>query len=114
MFRNIEMENSAVAVLDDEETIQDPEGESRHSEEVHGRDDFAVIAQKRRPELAFLVGRRQATEIAGNGTLRNIEAELDKLSVDPRSAPRGILFHHAPNETSNLGINSGPAGILYT
>ena len=49
VFRNIEVENPAVAVLDDEETIQDPEGESRNGEEVHGCDGVPMIVKKRSP-----------------------------------------------------------------
>ena len=46
MLRDVEMENLASIVFDDEETIQDSEGEGRHGEEVHGRDGLAVIAQE--------------------------------------------------------------------
>ena len=55
VFRNIEMKYLASTMLNDEETIQNPEGESGHGEEIHGCDDFAMIAQERSPGLAFLV-----------------------------------------------------------
>ena len=45
VFRDIEMDDLAPTVFDDEEAIQDSEREGRYGEEVHGRDDFAVIAQ---------------------------------------------------------------------
>ena len=57
MFRDIKMEDLASTMFDDEETIQDSEGEGRHREEVHGRDDLAVIAKESRPEVASVVGR---------------------------------------------------------
>jgi hypothetical protein len=40
------MEDSASAMLDDEETIQDSERQDRHREEVHGRNDLALIAKE--------------------------------------------------------------------
>jgi len=64
MFRDIEMENPSAAVLDDEETIQDSEGQGRHREKVHGGDYFAVIVQENSPELACIRSRRNALEIA--------------------------------------------------
>jgi len=51
------MENLASIVFDDEETIQDSEREGRNGEEVHGRDDLAVIAQESSPELRDLPAR---------------------------------------------------------
>jgi hypothetical protein len=46
VFGDIEMKDLAPTVFDDEETVQDWEGESRHGEEVHGRDDVAMIAKE--------------------------------------------------------------------
>jgi hypothetical protein len=72
-----------------------------------------VIAQESRPELAGIVGRGQAPEIAGDGTFGDIESEFQKLTVNSRSAPRGILVHHPPDESSNLGIDLWPAKALW-
>ena len=105
MFRDVEMENPASTVFDDEETVQDSEGESWHREEIHGRNGFAVIAQESSPEFPCLLGRRQAPEIARNAAFRDVEAKFQKLTVNSRSAPRGILVHHTPDQRSNLGID---------
>ena len=109
MFRDIEMEDLASTVFDDEETIQDSEGEGRHGEEVHGRDDLAVIAEKSRPALAGVVGRGQAPEVPRDGAFRDIEAEFQKLPVNSRSTPGGIFFSHLSDESSNLAIDFWPA-----
>jgi len=53
LLRNVEMESIAVAMLDDEVTVQNSKGEIRHGEELHRRDDFPMIAQKRSPADAF-------------------------------------------------------------
>src|SRR5262245_32230876 len=55
VFRDVEMEDPASPMFDDEKTIQDSEGERRHGEEVHGRDDLAVIAKESRPAFASVV-----------------------------------------------------------
>ena len=114
MFGDVEMEDLASTVFDHEKTIQDSEGEGRHSEEVHGRDDLAVIAKKSRPAFASVVGRGQALEIAGDGAFGDVEAQFQKLTVNSGSAPAGILVRHSPDESSNLGIDLWPAHALWT
>ena len=112
MFRDIEMENLASAVFDNEKAIQHAKGQSQHGEEVHGRDDVPVIAEESRPEFAG-VGRRPAPEIAGDGALGNVPAKLEELAVNSRRAPGRILVHHPPDESSNLAIDLGPAQALW-
>lgn len=108
VFRDIEMENLASAVFDNEEAVQHTKSQSRDGEEVHGRDDVSVIAEESRPELAGVVGRRPVPDIAGNGALGNVQAKLEELAVNSRRAPGGILVHHPPDESSNLAIDLGP------
>jgi len=109
MFRDIEMEDLASTVFNDEETIQDSEGEGRDGEEVHGHDDLAVIAKESRPALAGVVGKGQAPEVPRDGAFRDIEAEFQKLPVNSRSTPGGIFFSHLSDESSNLAIDFWPA-----
>jgi hypothetical protein len=103
------MENLSSTVLDDKEAIQNAKPQRRHSEEVHGRDDFAVITKETRPALARVAGRRQPPEIAGNSALGDIHAKFEKLPVHPRSAPGRVFGYHPPDEISNVGIDFGPA-----
>jgi hypothetical protein len=112
MLRYIEMEDLAAAMLHDEETIQNSKGESWHGEEVHSRNDFPMIVQKRRPEFAFLVGRRQEAEIARNSTLRGLKSKLKKFTVNSRCTPGRILFNHLTNDSSHLRIDSWPTNAL--
>ena len=76
VFGDIEMDDLAPTVFDDEETIQDSEAEGGHGEEIHGRDHIAVIAKESCPELAGLLTRSQAPEIARNGAFGEVEAKL--------------------------------------
>ena len=113
MLRDIEMDYPASTVFDHKETIQDSEGEGRHGEEVHGLDDIAVIAQESSPELAGLLARIQAPEIAGNSAFRDVESELQKLPVNSRSAPACILLYYPPDEGSNFSTDLEPAKSLW-
>ncbi len=109
VFRDVEMQNPASTVLDEEETIQDSQRGRRHCEKVHGRDDLAGIAQEGSPEFSVVVGRRQTTEMAGHGTLRDIRTEFKELAMNSWSAPAWIFLCHRPNERSNLRIDRWPA-----
>jgi len=64
MFRDVEMNHLASAVFDHEKSVQHAKCQSRHGKEIHGRDNLAVIPQESSPQLAGVVERKQATEIA--------------------------------------------------
>ena len=76
MLGYIKVKDLSSAMFDDKETIQDSKGEGWHSEEIHGRDDVSMIAQKCGPELALLLGRGQATEIARNSAFGDLKSKL--------------------------------------
>src|SRR5215475_8631004 len=53
MARNVEVQDPAALVLDDEETVQHSEGRGRHGEQVEGDDGLAVVAKKT-PAISWL------------------------------------------------------------
>ncbi|HYA88377.1 MAG TPA: hypothetical protein VEI57_15080, partial [Nitrospirota bacterium] len=87
IFRDIEMEDFASTVLDDEETIQNSESEGGHGEEVHGCNNLTMIAKESSPKFACLLTRRQTPDIARDGTFRDVEAEFQKFAMNPGGAP---------------------------
>ena len=112
MFRDIEMEGLASAMFDNEETVQNSKGDCWNGEEIHGRNDFAVVSQESGPAFASVVARRPAPEIAGDRALGDIETEFEELAVDSRCAPGGILIDQPPDDSSDLGIDLRPAKAL--
>jgi hypothetical protein len=48
---NVEVQDPAAPVLDDEQTVQHPESRSCYAEEIEGNDGLAVVAKKRKPFL---------------------------------------------------------------
>ena len=48
-----------------------------------------------------------------SSTFRDVESEVQKLTVNSRSAPARIILYHPPDEGSNLGIDSWPAKVLW-
>jgi hypothetical protein len=113
VFRDIEMENPASTLFDDK-SYTNSKGDCRHREKIHGRDDIAMIAQERGPELAFLIGWRQAIEIARNGAFGDLKSKFENFTVNSRRSPRGIFLNHLPNDSSNLGIDSRLAEMLWS
>jgi hypothetical protein len=87
VFREMGMEDLALAMFDYKETIQDSKCEGGYGEEVHGRDGIAPVAQESSPELPCLVGRRQEPDIARDGTFGDVEAEFEELTVNSWCAP---------------------------
>ena len=112
MFGHIEMDDLTSAVFDQEKAAQHAKGQSGHGEEVHGREDVAVIVQKSSPELSGMSGRRQRPDIAGHGTLGEDEAEFEEFTVNSGATPGGSLLGPTPNENAKLGMDLGPAPPL--
>ena len=92
MSRNVEMENPPAPVLDDKETVQQLKRQRRHSEEIEGDDDLPVVLEKRQPRFTWVAPASHATQIPGDGPLRDNEPELQQLAVDLRGSPIQILL----------------------
>jgi hypothetical protein len=50
----IAVQNLPPVVADDEETVQNPERQRRHREEVHRGDCFTMISEKYEPALGWI------------------------------------------------------------
>ena len=96
MRRNVEVENPAALVLDDEETVQHSKSGSRHGEEVEGDDGLAMVAKKRKPFLGRITAALEAPQITRDGPFGEHEAELLQLAMDLRRTPVGVLLREAP------------------
>ena len=99
MASDVEVQDPAASVLDDEEAVEQLEGHRRHGEEVEGDDHLAVILEKGKPALARIAPAPNAPQIAGHGPFRDDEAELLQFAMDLRGAPVRILFGQAPDQT---------------
>src|SRR5215471_19399304 len=66
-----------------------------------------MIMEKGAPGLR---GRfRLACHVLGHRRLRYLDAELEKLAMDPRCSPEGIGQTHLPNQLANFLTDLGPA-----
>src|SRR5450759_6731 len=68
-----------------------------------------MVTQKGQPTFGRLGVPRRSAHPAGNGSLRYIETEHEKLAVDAGRSPRGILSDHSENQVANFfGSLSSP------
>ena len=109
---DVEVQNAAAVVVDDEEAVKDAERNGRYREEIHCRDGFSMITQKREPSLYQLRISRSFAHPAGDRSLGNIKAKHKKLTVDARCAPGWILRDHLEDQIPNLLRDSASATRL--
>src|SRR6185369_10802904 len=109
MRRDIEMQNPAASVLNDEEAVQHTERRGRHGKEVEGNDRLTVVVKKGQPFLGRITPATDSPQVARDGPLGEHEAELLQFAMDFGSAPVGVLPCQAPNQDANFLGNPWPA-----
>src|ERR1039457_1497787 len=87
MASDVEVQDAAAIMADDEEAVQNPKGESGDGEEIHGRDSFPMVVQKGQPALGGLRVLGRSFHPAGNGGFRHVEAEHQEFAMDARRTP---------------------------
>src|SRR6516162_8368958 len=86
MRREIEGQNPAALVLDDEETVPHTEGRGRHGKQVEGHDRLAVMVKKGQPFLGRIPPAMDPPQVARDGPLGEHEAELFRTATCWRRA----------------------------
>ena len=94
MTRNIEMQNAATVVPNNEEAVKHSKRQRRYREEIHRGDYFAMIVEKSFPALCRCGISRCSPHPSQNSPLGNNEAQLEEFTMNPRSAPGGVLLSH--------------------
>ena len=97
MLGDVEMQDTAAIVTDDEEAVEHAKGDRGHGEEVHGRNRFPVIRKKCAPALGWLGISRNPLHPAGDGSL-GIEAQHEQFTVNARRAPGWVLRHQPEDQ----------------
>jgi len=109
--RHVGMQDLTPVVGDNEEAIENPKRQSRHSEEVHCGDSFTVIGKKRRPLPCRPWIPGCPPHPVQHGPFRDFEAEHPQFAMNSRRTPGWILSDHAKNEFAQFfanGLSTGP------
>jgi len=112
MLGDVEMQDTPAIMADDKEAVEDTKGDRGHGEEVHGRDRFPMIRKKRAPALGRLGISRRSLHPAGDGSLRDIEAQHEQFTVNARRAPGFVLPHHTEDQLSNFRRQLFPTDLF--
>ena len=67
-----------------------------------------MVVEERAPGLRW--GRSTADQVLGDRGLRDLEAELLELAVDPGRAPQGVGASHRADQRADLRGDGGAAG----
>jgi hypothetical protein len=88
MLCGTSMRNSPPIMRDHEEAVEHPEGQCRHSEEVHRGNGLTMITKKSSPPLGWLETPRCLPHPARDGPFRNIKAKHLEFPMNARRTPR--------------------------
>src|SRR5258705_5976219 len=83
-----------------QQAVEQTKRDCRDDEQIHRRDAVGMIIEKCLPTLR----RRASTpgHILGHARLPHIDAELEKLSVDPRRSPPRVGKAHLAESSAHL------------
>src|SRR3989454_2732568 len=112
MFRDIEMHQPAPVVAQHHEREQDPKSRRGHREEIQPDQILGVIRQKRAPRLRRRPPRPE--HVLRHRRLRDRQAQLQQLPVNPRRTPERIGAAEPPNQVSELRPDRGPTASALT
>jgi hypothetical protein len=70
------MDDLSAIVPNQERAVQDPEVGRDHGEEIYPGNQIPVISRKRSPLSSSPVAAMQPRKVSRDGSLRNLEAEL--------------------------------------
>jgi hypothetical protein len=97
---DVDVDDATSLVRQDHEHEKDLEHHGGHDEEVHGDEVPQVVVEKAAQSLRWR--RSMADHVLGDRCLRDLDAELLKLSVNPRRAPEGVRRGHPSDQRSDL------------
>src|SRR6516165_10514875 len=95
------------AVADDQQTIEQSKRDCRHDEEVHRDNAIRMVAKERLPSLRGKAS--PPRHILGDAGLADLDAELEKLSMDSRRSPQRVGDAHLADQPANFQQDSWSA-----
>jgi hypothetical protein len=114
---HVAVENLPPIVADDEETVQNSKGQSRHGKEIHRSDCLAVVAKKCQPAPGWIRITIRALHPARNRPFRDVGTQFEQFPVDARRSPSWVFRANTahrpvvnnPRERRPVGITADMA-----
>src|ERR1039458_5303952 len=98
---HVAVQNFPPVVADDEETVQNSKGQSRHSEEVHGSDCFTMVAKKYQPTPEWIRVAGRPLHPARNGLV--LSSPRGNLILENLALRQQLLALHSKRPRPRLG-----------
>src|SRR6516164_2545647 len=106
MSGDAKMQNAPPLMRQHQQHVEDLEPDGRYRKEVDRNHGLHVVLQEGSPDLGGRVV--AAHQVLAHTRLANVDAQLEQLSVNPRSAPEWILAAHLPNPCAHLFRHGRP------
>ena len=103
---NIEMQDFAPLMRQDQEDMEDAEGGGRDDKEIHRDEVLGVVVQEGLPGLVCAPG---SGAILADGGIQNCNLEFGQFGLNSFATPGGIARPHAPNEVDEFTVSGGSA-----
>src|ERR1039457_3216572 len=103
---NIEMQDFAPLMRQDQEDMEDAEGGGRDDKEIHREEVLGVVVQEGLPGLVCAPG---SGAILADGGIQNCNLEFGQFGLNSFATPGGIARPHAPNEVDEFTVSGGSA-----
>jgi hypothetical protein len=107
--RHIEMQDLTPVVADNEKAVQNTERERWDGEEVQRRNCLAMVSEERQPSLHGIWTYRGSPDPSRDTPFRDIETQLEQLTVNARCSPGRILGDHTEDQGANLFADTLPS-----
>jgi len=100
MRRDVEVNDAATVVRENDENVENTKGDGRDGEEIDGGKLLGVVFQECSPGLRGRYG--MSNHVLSDGCLGDIDTEFEQFAMDSRSSPEGISFAHGTDEFTNI------------
>ena len=100
MRRNIEMDNAASLMREDDKDVENAERDCRDGEEINRGKLLSMVFQKGAPTLRRWF--RMSEHVFGDRCLENVDSKLAQFAMNSRGSQEGIIFTHRADELTNL------------
>ena len=107
MRSNSEPQQLPPAMTHNQQAIEQPEGDCWHREQIHRGNPISMVTKEDPPSLR---GRNPPPHhVFGHAGLADIDAKLQKLTMDPRCSPQRIGNAHLTDELAYFERHLRPA-----
>ena len=101
------MQDLSSGVADRKPDVEKAEGGGWDHEEIHSEDHLPVVPQERPPALPVFRPPAVLPQVARNGTLGDLESELQQFPVDSSSPPT-VFGGHPVHRLADLPVDGRP------